>query len=66
MTKNDGKILFVMADKGLDSRAFNVGYDWSITWENCTLCTWLSNDFYNTAFDDEEENHCIIRCIQCF
>lgn len=59
--QNDGKTLFVMADKGLDSRAFNVGYDWSITWENCTLRTWLNNDFYNMAFDDEEQKIIVLQ-----
>ena len=26
-----------------------------VTWENCTLRTWLNNDFYNAAFTAEEQ-----------
>ena len=28
----------------------------SVTWETCTLRTWLNNDFYNAAFDDTEKS----------
>lgn len=27
----------------------------NVTWEDCTLRTWLNNDFYNTAFGDAEK-----------
>ena len=26
-----------------------------ITWENCTLRSWLNSEFYNTAFSEEEQ-----------
>lgn len=30
--------------------------DWEdITWENCTLRSWLNNEFYNTVFSEEEQ-----------
>jgi len=45
--------LFVMAEKILDSRAYNQ-VDTNVTWETCTLRTWLNNDFYNTAFNATE------------
>jgi len=27
-----------------------------ITWENCTLRTWLNSDFYQSAFNTEEQS----------
>lgn len=59
--QNDGKTLFVMADTALDSRAFNIGYDRSVTWENCTLRKWLNNDFYNMAFDSKEQESILLQ-----
>ena len=52
--QNDGSTLFVVADKGLDTKPYNEE-DRYITWENCTLRHWLNNDFYNTAFSDSEQ-----------
>jgi len=42
--------LFVMADKILDSMAYNQ-VDTKVTWETCTMRSWLNNDFYDTAFN---------------
>lgn len=30
-----------------------------VTWETCTLRSWLNNDFYNNAFSDEEKTKII-------
>ncbi len=35
----------------LDSVQYNETRE-EVTWENCSLRSWLNNDFYNTAFDD--------------
>lgn len=51
---NDGNTLFVMADKGLDCKAYN-NENKSITWEECSLRQWLANDFYNMAFNSSEQ-----------
>ena len=45
--------LFVMADKILASRAYNQVYT-GVTWETCTMRSWLNDDFYNTAFNSTE------------
>ncbi len=52
---NDGETLFVMADKGIDCKAYN-NENISITWEECTLRQWLANDFYNMAFNSSEQD----------
>jgi len=46
--------LFVIADKILDSRAYNQ-VQTNVTWETCTMRTWLNNNFYNTAFNSTEQ-----------
>ena len=51
---NDGSTLFVIADKGLDCKNYNET-NTSITWNECTLCAWLNNSFYHTAFNSEEQ-----------
>ena len=50
--ENNGSTLFVVADQGLDCKDYN---ETSITWENCTLRTWLNGMFYNTAFSSSEQ-----------
>ncbi|MCM1160537.1 MAG: DUF6273 domain-containing protein [Roseburia sp.] len=56
--QNDGETLFLMADKGLDCRAYNECDseidDTAITWETATLREWLNNSFYHTAFNGQE------------
>lgn len=43
-----------MADHELDCKDYNEGKN-SITWESCTLRTWLNETFYNTAFNNSEQ-----------
>ncbi len=50
----DGQAL-LLSNHGLDSRAFNTEYT-DITWEKCTLRTWLNSDFMNAAFSGEEQS----------
>ncbi|MCI8489640.1 MAG: hypothetical protein HFJ04_05250 [Lachnospiraceae bacterium] len=52
--ENNGGTLFVVADKGLDCKDYNEAYT-SITWENCTLRSWLNSEFYGTAFSSSEQ-----------
>lgn len=40
---------FLLAEKILDAKPYNVE-EQDVTWEACTLRTWLNNDFYDTAF----------------
>ena len=52
---NNGSELFVLSKYGLDYKPMN-DYPGDLTWENCSLRTWLNNDFYNTAFTDKEKD----------
>ncbi|MCR5475372.1 MAG: DUF6273 domain-containing protein [Lachnospiraceae bacterium] len=56
--QNSGDQLFLLADKNLDCKKYNDD-DTSVTWETCTLRTWLngtsSGNFYNDAFDSKEQ-----------
>lgn len=32
----------------------------NVTWEKCTLRTWLNNDFFNSAFSEEEQSRILL------
>lgn len=66
----DGDDAFLLADQNLDARPYNTS-DKSVTWENCTLRSWLngysassnventdysSGNFIDTAFTAAEQN----------
>ena len=53
LDKQDGKIL-IISKYVIDAQKYNSELTW-ITWETCTLRTWLNNDFLNTAFSSEEK-----------
>ncbi len=46
--------LFVMAEKILTIRAYNQVYT-NVTWETCTLRSWLNNEFFGEAFNTMEQ-----------
>ncbi len=52
--QNDGSTLFVAADRGLDCQRYHEEYT-SVTWEGCTLRSWLNEEFYAAAFRAEEQ-----------
>ena len=49
----DGRAL-VISRYGLDAKPYNEKSE-SVTWETCTLRTWLNGEFYNSAFSSEEK-----------
>ncbi len=64
-----GKDAFLLADQNLDARQYNTSYRDDVTWETCTLRSWLngygasanientdysSDNFINTAFTVDE------------
>ena len=59
LDKKDNKVL-LLSTKILSRQAFHEegqqisGYD--VTWETCTLRTWLNQDFLNSAFSDWEKS----------
>jgi len=52
LVKN-GKAL-LLSEKILDCKPYNET-NTDVTWETCTLRTWLNNDFYNSAFSSAEQ-----------
>ena len=51
----NGDDAFILADQNLNVQPYNT--EWKdVTWETCTLRTWLNNDFYEAAFDDTEKS----------
>lgn len=49
----DGKAL-VISEKLLDYQAYHNEYD-GVTWETCTLRSWMNQDFFNAAFVKSEQ-----------
>lgn len=60
LDKQDTQIL-VISKYALDCKPYNedTEYDnwetWYVTWETCTLRSWLNDEFINTAFTEEEK-----------
>lgn len=50
----DGDHVLLLSRYGLDAQPYHTSYT-SITWENCTLRTWLNKDFINRAFTEAEQ-----------
>lgn len=53
LAKENNRLL-VISRYALDSKPYNTE-DVSVTWETCTLRTWLNQDFLNTAFSSAEQ-----------
>jgi len=51
----DGDKALLISKYALDAKAYHES-DVAITWKDCTLRTWLNNNFYKTAFTKEEKN----------
>lgn len=50
----DGDNAFLLADTNLDVQRYNDTYT-SVTWETCTMRTWLNSTFLNKAFSASEQ-----------
>ena len=59
LDKKDGKVL-ILSKYGLDCKPYHSSGNKDVTWESCTLRTWLNHDFLNTAFTAEERT--LIAC----
>lgn len=53
LAKENNRML-VISRYALDSKPYNEKYT-DVTWETCTLRTWLNKDFLNAAFSSEEQ-----------
>ena len=52
----DGNDAFLLADECLDSKPYNSKLDYELTWEKCSLRSWLNETFYDNAFTEEEKD----------
>ncbi len=52
--ESDGETALLVSRYALDCQQYNTEYV-NTTWEKCTLCSWLNDEFYNRAFSDEEK-----------
>ena len=54
LNKTDNELL-LLSKYIIDNQAFNTT-DADVTWENCTLRSWLNTNFYNSVFNDKEKS----------
>ena len=52
----EGNRLLVVSRYALDCQPYNTKYK-NVTWESCSLRSWLNETFLNAAFCDEEKAH---------
>ena len=55
----DGNKALLISRYGLDAQKYNT-INTGVTWEKCTLRTWLNNAFYNKAFNSAEQTAILI------
>ena len=55
----DGKLL-LLSKYGLDAKPYNTELA-RVTWETCSLRSWLNKDFLNTAFSAEEQSAILLK-----
>ena len=58
----NGDDLLILSRYALDSHPYNSVCS-DITWETCTLRTWLNDTFFNAAFDEEEQKSVIVSTV---
>ena len=51
----EGSKVLVISKYGLDAQPYNTEYT-DVTWETCTLRSWLNGNFYNSAFSVAEKS----------
>lgn len=58
----DGNKALLISRYGLDAQKYNT-INTGVTWEKCTLRTWLNNAFYNKAFNSAEQTAILITSV---
>ena len=53
--KRNGNKALLFSAYGLVAKLYHERYE-DVTWETCSLRKWLNEDFYRTAFTDDEKN----------
>ena len=57
--ETDGKSAKLLSRYGLTAKAYDENGWWPVTWENCTLRTWLNSEFLKAAFTEEEQRRLV-------
>lgn len=52
----DGSSIYAVAKYGIECKKYNEKKE-ATSWETCTLRQWLNDEFYTTAFSEEEISH---------
>lgn len=57
--KKDGEVL-LLSEYGLDAQPFDTSGKIRVSWKDSTIRKWLNDDFYNSAFSEEERENIIL------
>lgn len=63
LKEEDGEAM-LLSRYALDTQPFNQGRGNNIHWPECTLRAWLNDEFYNAAFNEEEQALIILKTIE--
>lgn len=64
LAKESDRVLVISA-MALDSKRFNHTAG-NVSWQNSSVRSWLNNDFYNTAFDEDEQERILAERMSWF
>ncbi|MDO4321670.1 MAG: DUF6273 domain-containing protein [Lachnospiraceae bacterium] len=53
LDKQEDRVL-ILSRYALDCKPFHETEDWNVTWAECSLRSWLNEDFIDSAFSEEE------------
>lgn len=63
LASEEDRVLLI-SEYALDMTDFNFKRDIKISWENCDLRKWLNQDFYNSAFNQDEKDRILESLVQ--
>ena len=62
--ETDGKSAKLLSRYGLTAKAYDEHGFWPVTWENCTLRSWLNSEFLEAAFTEEERQRLFVVTVE--
>ena len=62
LEREENGSMLLIARSGLDCMEYH-GIRAAVTWETCSIRSWLNEEFYDTAFTEEEKNHILMTTI---
>ena len=61
-----GDEVLLLSEYGLDAQPFDTSGKERVLWKDSTIRKWLNNDFYNSAFSEEEKENIVLSSSEGF